>query len=101
MKVSTLKVRILYGIIIVLFFFTCISEAAPRKTTRKKKKDISDSRMTGVYYCIAILSLTFIPSLVLFFYSLYKDPMTPTIISRLLEVAKDRTIGYLSRKKTT
>lgn len=73
------------------------------KTKRPKPKfgrkvRNSDTVWTGVYYCCGGLALMFVPLLGYFLYNLYKDPEMPKVFSELLELAKKRTLGYLSSK---
>jgi uncharacterized protein involved in cysteine biosynthesis len=96
--------KICYSVMIVLFLCSSVLEAIEpakrRRAGKRGKKTVSEEHSwTGIYYCLAILALTVIPTLAVFIYSLYNDPMTPTIISQIGEVVKERTIGYLSRKK--
>lgn len=93
--------QICFYVIIIFSLILSLVDAAegPKRNRRRKKKDVSDTSLTGVYYCLGIMALTIIPSIVMFFYSIYKDPMTPTVFSRMVEVLKERTIGYLSAQK--
>lgn len=89
-----------YFVLLVLFLTFSLTDAIEgQKRKRRKKKDVSDTSLTGVYYCMVIMALTVIPSLGLFIYSIYKDPMTPTVFTRVLDMLKERTIGYLSSQK--
>eukprot|EP01033_Poteriospumella_lacustris_P014761 gene14761-10557_t len=51
---------------------------------------------TGMYICLIALLLCFVPAVLVFFYNLYKDPMTPQLIKRLFLSLKDNFTRQLS-----
>lgn len=51
---------------------------------------------TGMYICLIALLLCFVPAVLVFFYNLYKDPMTPQLIKRLFLSLKDNFTAQLS-----
>lgn len=53
---------------------------------------------TGVYICLIALLLCFIPAILVFVYNLYKDPMTPQLLVRLMEAIKDNLTMQLSKR---
>jgi hypothetical protein len=59
----------------------------------------SSNYSTGIYFVVVMFSLAFIPPIIGFIYSVVKDPDTPTILKNSAAVLKDRTMGYLSKKK--
>lgn len=46
-----------------------------------------------------ILALVLLPPIVIFVYNIYKDPVTPELVQRVQEIAKEKTLGYLSKRK--
>lgn len=84
-----------------LFLIMCVVTEAvkKRKGPGKSKKNIPDGTMFGVYFCIGLLVLTFIPGLALFCYNVYKDPITPELWKRLIDSIQERTLSFLSTKE--
>ena len=71
---------------------------APRKS---KKTDGSDREDWKALYILGILlALIFIPTILRFVYNVIRDPITPTLISNASTLVKEKTFGYLSKKKT-
>ncbi len=96
LHISTWK----YWIVCLLLLISCIlTESVKKKRGGKSKKAIPDGTMYGVYFCIGLLVLSFIPGLGLFCYNVYKDPITPQLWKRLLESIQQRTLSFLSTRE--
>lgn len=71
------------------------------RKTGSSTKASGASYSTGLYVCLVALVLCFIPAIAVFFYNLYKDPMTPELVNRLFQAIKSNLTGQLSKKKNT
>ena len=73
------------------------SNKAKKRKGRNKKKIRSETPFKGWGWVMGLFILCFIPPIISFFYNVYKDPMTPTLISNMLDVAKVSMIGFVSK----
>lgn len=89
-------VKYCIGLLLILCLLT--EAAKKRKGAGKSRKNIPDGTMLGVYICIGLLVLTFIPGVALFCYNVYKDPITPELWQRLMDSIQERTLSFLSTK---
>ncbi|GMI43812.1 hypothetical protein TrCOL_g12225 [Triparma columacea] len=70
---------------------------------KRRKKNSRDNNPSGssVNRVATTLKITytvlFLPILITFFYSLYRDPATPQIARSLWNIAKKKSMGYLGR----
>jgi hypothetical protein len=99
------RVHTVRFIIYILFIFFIIIECKPSPKTKSKKPrpgrkgQDKDTIMLGLYYCIGGLAIMFLPLIGVFFHNLYKDPMTPQLISEMYGTMKSKTLSYMSAKK--
>lgn len=76
-------------------------EGAPKggKGRGRGKRKQSDDHTTGLYFCLVAFVLCLIPSLAYFFYNIYKDPLTPTLLNKLYITVREKSLGFLSSKE--
>lgn len=65
---------------------------------RNNSEDTTAHYSTGMYICMILFALCVIPTVGIFAYNLYKDPMTPELLKRAAVTVKDNALGYLSKK---
>ena len=75
----------------------CFVECKRARATKKKKQQADHG--TAVIFILVLFSLTFVPLIIYFFYNVLKDPITPSLVKNAGEMIKEKTMGYLSRKK--
>jgi hypothetical protein len=80
-----------------LLSLALVVEGKKRKQNRQKKGSADHS--VGIYMCLFIFCLSFIPSLIYFVYSVIKDPLTPTLVANATKLFGEKTTGYLSARK--
>jgi hypothetical protein len=81
----------------VLLVVTLVDAAKKRNTGPRGKRAVANQNLTvGVYIIIGLFVLCFIPGIIILLYSIYADPMTPQLWTRLLDVIKGRTLSFLS-----
>lgn len=74
--------------------------AVESKRGRAGKKKKQSTNMTfALYFVGGIFLLTFVPLIGYFLYNVYKDPLTPTLIKNGSELMKEKTMGFLSKRK--
>eukprot|EP00520_Triparma_pacifica_P003428 CAMPEP_0118640118 /NCGR_PEP_ID=MMETSP0785-20121206/4584_1 /TAXON_ID=91992 /ORGANISM="Bolidomonas pacifica, Strain CCMP 1866" /LENGTH=113 /DNA_ID=CAMNT_0006531487 /DNA_START=85 /DNA_END=426 /DNA_ORIENTATION=+ len=102
MKRSSIRSLLHLAVIVaVLSEFPVLADGAkPRRRKKSGKKEAADgsNSMTRVGTTLKITyALLFLPILITFFYSLYRDPATPQIMKALWNIAKKKSMGYLGR----
>ena len=99
----SLKVKCVIVILLVVSCFNFI-ESKPisklRANQLKKAKQQMKSEMRGLRFVLFFFALTFIPLVCVFCYNVFKDPLTPTLLKNGTQVLKERTMGFLSKKRT-
>jgi len=53
----------------------------------------------ALWFVGGIFCLTFVPLICYFLYNVWKDPLTPTLVKNGAELMKEKTMGYLSKRK--
>jgi hypothetical protein len=53
----------------------------------------------GIWWVTCILLLCLVPPIFIFISNLYKDPMTPTLLSNAWDLARDKTLSFLGKSK--
>ena len=74
-------------------------KSKPKVKNAKPPGSISDSHRTGIYFCVVLFLLCFVPSIIMFIFNVIRDPITPTLISNATNVVKTRTFSYLSKSR--
>ena len=54
----------------------------------------------GTYWIFALLALLFLPPIVAFVYNVSRDPATPTVLKNGAALIQERSMGFLSARKT-
>ncbi len=85
---------------ILAFIFVPVVEAQRKrnKNIKRSGKEARSDHIRGIYFILFALLAVFLPPILYFLYSVSKDPMTPQLVERIKDVAKERTIGYLSSR---
>eukprot|EP01038_Epipyxis_sp_PR26KG_P011490 gene11490-15389_t len=93
-------------LLLMIFFLFCdlilCTKSNPRAKARRNQKKAGNDfaeHWTGVYYCLFLFLLCFVPAIGYFIYNVAKDPVTPTILTNLYNNVQEKTIGYLSKNK--
>ncbi len=66
-----------------------------KRAPRKTKKD--HDHTTGLWFVGVLFFLCFVPTVLVFVYNVYKDPATPQLIENLIQIAKEKSFGNLSK----
>ncbi|KAJ1421112.1 hypothetical protein B484DRAFT_399622 [Ochromonadaceae sp. CCMP2298] len=98
LDVKSTKVRFTLVIILLMNIWCTVEGKRARVKANKKKK--SRGHMSGLYFVLGIMSLAILPVIFIFLYNVYKDPITPTLIKNGYELLRERSMGFLSKKKT-
>lgn len=85
--------------ILLAFMNVWLTVEGKRSRAGKKKKQSTDMSF-ALYFVGAIFLLTFVPLIGYFLYNVYKDPLTPTLLKNGSELMKEKTMGFLSKRKT-
>jgi hypothetical protein len=72
---------------------------AKRGRVSKKKKSKGGNITYALMFVGAIFCLTFVPLVFYFLYNVWNDPLSPTLVKNGTELLKEKTMGFLSRKK--
>lgn len=83
----------------VTFMSVWLAVESKRARAGKKKKQSTDMSF-ALYFVGGIFLLTFVPLICYFLYNVYKDPLTPTLIKSGSELMKEKTMGFLSKRKS-
>jgi hypothetical protein len=75
------------------------SKIKPKSKNAKPPGSISESHITGIYFCAILFLLCFVPSIIMFIFNVVRDPLTPTLISNASDIMKARTFSYLSKSR--
>lgn len=76
----------------------CFVESKRARVNKKKKKKSKDLTH-GLIFVGMTLCLTFVPLLCYFIYNVWKDPLTPTLVQNGTDLVKEKTMGFLSKRK--
>ena len=83
----------------VAFLVLCVVQLeAAKKKKRMKREEIDPLR--GLYSILFVMGLVIFIPIALFFYNMAMDPITPTLMINATNVVKERTLGYLSARKS-
>lgn len=83
----------------VAFLVSCVVQLeAAKKKKRMKREEIDPLR--GLYSILFVMGLVIFIPIALFFYNMAMDPITPTLMINATNVVKERTLGYLSARKS-
>ncbi len=72
---------------------------AKRGRVNKKKKSKGGNITYALMFVGVIFSLTFVPLVFYFLYNVWNDPLSPTLVKNGTELLKEKTMGFLSKKK--
>ena len=77
---------------------------AQKKKVKKKRHGKAHQQGTGgsvkgIWWTTWIFLLCLLPPLYIFLNNLWRDPMTPTLFSNAIELAKDKMLGFLGKSK--
>lgn len=85
--------------ILILFALLSIWQSVEGKKARvgkkKKKSDVS----FPLFFVACIFCLTFVPLIGYFLYNVWRDPLTPTLVKNGTEMMREKTMGFLSKRK--
>jgi hypothetical protein len=70
-----------------------------RARVKKKGKNGKSDMTFAIAFVIGVFCLTFIPLIGYFLYNVWKDPLTPSLVKNGTEMLKEKTMGFLSKKK--
>lgn len=79
--------------------FQQIEAKKPKVVTPSQKKKASIDYNKGVKFVLNIFLIIVIPTVLMFIWSIIKDPETPQVAKSLAASAKDNLFGYLSSGK--
>ena len=71
----------------------------PRVVSAATKKNANIDHKKGVKFVVIIFLVAVIPTLIIFIWSVIKDPETPVVATKLANSAKENFLGYLSSVK--
>ena len=86
---------------VVVFTFMnlwCVVESKRARVSKKKKKTSTDLTYALLFVGF-IFCLTFVPLVVYFLYNVWKDPLTPSLVQNGTDMLKEKTMGFLSKRK--
>mmetsp|Transcript_25754 Transcript_25754/g.51621 ORF Transcript_25754/g.51621 Transcript_25754/m.51621 type:complete len:111 (+) Transcript_25754:1-333(+) len=93
---KSLRVKCMLMLMIVFNLWAVVD--GKRARVNKKKKKSRD--MTFAFMFVAVIfCLTFVPLIGYFLYNVWKDPITPTLIKNGGDLLKEKTMGFLSKRK--
>lgn len=76
----------------------CTVESKRARVGKKKKKGGTDVSF-ALFFVACIFCLTFIPLIGYFLYNVWRDPLTPTLMRNGTEMMKEKTMGFLSKRR--
>lgn len=96
LQAKSLRLKCALMMMVVFNVWSVVDGKRARVNKKKKKsKDMTFAFMfVGVIFC-----LTFVPLIGYFLYNVWKDPVTPTLLKNGTELLKEKTMGYLSKRK--
>ena len=97
----TIRKVFLYFISIASFIINCCDAQTKKRksSSRRSSKEAQGDHLRGLFYIALIILILFVPPVFYFIYNVAKDPLTPELIQRVKELARDKTFGYLSARK--
>jgi ABC-type Fe3+ transport system permease subunit len=97
----------LYLLILSSFIFFVDAQKRPPRTTTNKRNSQGSRRgiakstgahySTGVYLAIGLFLLTVVPTIGVFLYNVWNDPMTPELFQRAFASLQQNLTGFLSK----
>ena len=99
--VSARTLRLKCVMIMLIFMNVWLTVDSKRGRAAGKKKKQSTNMTFALYFVGGIFLLTFVPLIGYFLYNVYKDPLTPTLIKNGSELMKEKTMGFLSKRKAS
>jgi hypothetical protein len=94
------KLSINAKFVLIFLLFTSWWSVIESKRAKNSKKKKNHDHTYGLWFILVLFLLTFVPLILYFLYNVYKDPLTPSLIKNGTEVLKEKTMGYLSKKKS-
>jgi len=108
LSASAAKARWAALVILSLVFSACdVCEAQPKLPSRTRSRSLTEQQRTkewtsqhslGVQLSVILLLVVLLPPIISFFYNVYRDPATPTVLRNASELLSERTLGFLSAR---
>jgi uncharacterized membrane protein len=74
-------------------------EGREQRAKAKKSKREEMNPLYGMFSLIFVFAALILIPVLIFFYNMMQDPITPTLIKNMTGIIKERTFGFLSTKK--
>jgi|Transcript_8237 maltodextrin utilization protein YvdJ len=90
-----------YSLRIILLFLTIIVELEGREQRAKAKKVKREeiNPLHGMFSLVFVFAALILIPVLIFFYNMMQDPITPTLMKNMTGIIRERTFGFLSTKK--
>jgi predicted transporter len=94
---KSLKVKWVLSVMLAMSLWSLVDGKKARvKKGKKNRGDMS----SAVMFVGVIFALTFVPLIGYFIYNVWNDPLTPSLVKNGTELIKEKTMGFLSKRKT-
>lgn len=95
-----LRVKFVMSVVLMLHLWSLVEGKRARVKKRGRKKGNTNWTF-GILFILGLFCLTFVPLIGYFLYNVWRDPLTPTLMKNGTDMLKEKTMGFLSKKKAT